>query len=246
MPSSPRVALIPGGARGIGRAVALRLARDGWAVALATRRSRAELEATAAAIRAAGGDALPLLADVSQPDACARAVADAVAWRGRLDALIHCAGPYHRVDLLQETPEGWREMFAHNLDGFFYMARATAPVMQRQRAGRIVAFSMANADRLAAQTQVTAHYLAKAGVLGLVRALAKALAKDNVTVNAVSPGFIDSGSMDPGELAGLAKSIPAGRIGSVDDVVAAVAYLLSEDAAYVTGGNLQVSGGWGI
>jgi 3-oxoacyl-[acyl-carrier protein] reductase len=105
---------------------------------------------------------------------------------------------------------------------------------------------MANADRLMAQTQLTAHYLAKVGVLGLVRSLAKALAKHQITVNAVSPGFVDSGSVDAAELAGLVKTIPAGRIGSVDDAVNAVLYLLSDEASYVTGTSLHVSGGWGI
>ncbi len=137
-------------------------------------------------------------------------------------------------------------MFANNLDSFFYLARLVAPVMVKQQGGRIVAFSMANADRLVAQTQLTAHYLAKVGVLGLVRSLAKALAKHTITVNAVSPGFIDSGSLDAAELAGLVKIIPAGRIGSIGDAVHAVLYLLSDEAAYVTGTSLHVSGGWGI
>jgi 3-oxoacyl-[acyl-carrier protein] reductase len=105
---------------------------------------------------------------------------------------------------------------------------------------------MANADRLAAQPQVTAHYLAKAGVLGLVRTLSKALAKHRITVNAISPGFINSGSMEANELASIVKNIPAGYVGSVDDVVHAALYLLSDEAAYVTGANLQVSGGWGL
>jgi len=150
------------------------------------------------------------------------------------------------VDVLEETPAGWREMFANNLDSFFYLARLVVPVMVKQQGGRIVAFSMANADRLMAQTQLTAYYLAKVGVLGLVRSLAKALAKHRITVNAVSPGFVDSGSADAAELHGLVKTIPAGRIGSVADAASAVLYLLSDEAAYVTGTSLHVSGGWGI
>jgi 3-oxoacyl-[acyl-carrier protein] reductase len=241
-----KTALISGGAKGIGREVGLRLGERGWAVALCYRKSRAEAEATALAIEGKGGRALAVHADVSAPEVCASLVRQVLDWRGRIDALIHCAGPYHRVDVLEETPAGWREMFAGNLDSFFYLARLVAPVMVKQQAGRMVAFSMANADRLMAQTQLTAHYLAKVGVLGLVRSLANALAKHNVTVNAVSPGLIDSGSVDSSELAGLVKTIPAGRIGSVDDAANAVLYLLSDEAAYVTGTSLQVSGGWGI
>jgi 3-oxoacyl-[acyl-carrier protein] reductase len=241
-----KTALISGGAKGIGRQLGLRLGERGWAVALCYRKSRAEAEATASAIEDKGGRALAVHADVSTPEVCAALVQKVLDWQGRIDAFIHCAGPYHRVDVLEETPAGWREMFAGNLDSFFYLARLVAPIMVKQQYGRIVAFSMANADRLMAQTQLTAHYLAKVGVLGLVRTLAKALAKHKITVNAVSPGFVDSGSVDAAELAGLVKTIPAGRIGSVDDAVNAVLYLLSDEAAYVTGTSLHVSGGWGI
>jgi 3-oxoacyl-[acyl-carrier protein] reductase len=217
-----------------------------WVCVWPSAAGRAEAEATALAIEEKGGRALAVHADVSTPEVCAALVRQVLDWQGRIDALIHCAGPYHRVDVLEETPAGWREMFANNLDSFFYLARLVAPVMVKQQGGRIVAFSMANADRLVAQTQLTAHYLAKVGVLGLVRSLAKALAKHTITVNAVSPGFIDSGSLDAAELAGLVKIIPAGRIGSIGDAVHAVLYLLSDEAAYVTGTSLHVSGGWGI
>jgi 3-oxoacyl-[acyl-carrier protein] reductase len=241
-----KVALIPGGAKGIGREIGLRLGQQGWAVALCYRKSRIDAEDTAHAIEERGGKALALHADVSRPEVCEVLVDHVLEWQGRIDALIHCAGPYHRLNLLDETPAGWREMFGGNLDSLFFMARLVAPVMIRQQGGRIVAFSMANADRLMAQTQLTAHYLAKVGVLGLVRSLAKALAKHKITVNAVSPGFIDSGSVDSGELEALIKTIPAGAIGTVADAASAVLYLLSDEAAYVNGTSLHVSGGWGI
>ena len=241
-----RVALIPGGARGIGRQIGLRLAERGWAVAIAYRTSDAAAEETRRAIEARGAPALALRADVSRPAECEDLVRRVVEWKGRLDALVNCAGPYHRVDILSETPEGWREMIANNLDCLFYLARAAVPRMIEGGGGRIVAFSMANADRLLAQPNLTAHYVAKVGVLVLVRTLAKALARHKITVNAVSPGFIDSGSMDPEELKSMARTIPAGYVGSTDDAASAVLYFLSAEAAYVTGANLHVSGGWGI
>jgi len=241
-----RVALIPGGAKGIGRQIGLRLAERGFAVAVAYRTSDQAAEETRRAIEAQGPGALALRADVSKPGECEELVQRVAEWKGRVDALVNCAGPYHRVDILSETPEGWREMFANNLDCLFYLARAVAPKMIEGGGGRIVAFSMANADRILAQPQLTAHYLAKVGVLGLVRTLAKALAKHKITVNAVSPGFIDSGSMDAEELKSMAKAIPAGYVGTTDDAAGAALYLLSEEAAYVTGANIHVSGGWGI
>lgn len=241
-----RTALVTGGARGIGRQVALDLASGGWAVAICYRTSAGQAEETRRVIAERGLPALAVEADVSRPVECERLVRRVLDWQGRLDALVHGAGPFRRVDLFQETPEGWRDMFAGNLDSLFYMARAAAPAMIEARWGRIVAFSIANADRLLAQPMVTAHYLAKVGVLGLVRTLAKMLAPHGITVNAVSPGFIDSGSLPLDELKQMARNIPAGRIGTTGEVSGVVRYLLSEEAGYVNGANVQVSGGWGL
>jgi 3-oxoacyl-[acyl-carrier protein] reductase len=213
---------------------------------LCYRNSADDAQVAVTAVEAAGRSALALACDVSSPDACAALVDQVMAWRGRVDALVHCAGPFHRVDLLSETPEGWRTMFANNLDSLFYLGRLVAPGMMERRWGRILGFAMANADRLMAQTQITAHYLSKVALLGLVRSLAKALAPSGITANAISPGFIDSGSVEMAELKQMAKTIPAGDIGTVDDVVAAALYLLSDEAGYVNGANLHVSGGWGI
>jgi 3-oxoacyl-[acyl-carrier protein] reductase len=241
-----RVALVTGGAKGIGREIGLRLGERGWAVALCYRTSEEEAQRTTADIEKRGGAALGVRADVSRPETCAELVRTVTEWRGRVDALVHCAGPYHRVDVLSETPEGWREMFAHNLDSLFFLARLVAPGMKERAWGRIIGFSIANADRLVAQPQLTAHYLAKVGVLGLVRSLSKALAKHGVTVNAVAPGFVNSGSMDADELKKLAGQIPAGYVGETADAAHAALWLLSDEARYVTGSQIHVSGGWGL
>ncbi len=189
-----RVALISGGARGIGRAVALDLAARGWSV----------------------------------------------------DALINGAGPYHRVSLLEETNEGWHSMFDNNLHPVFYLSKAVIPIMKERKWGRIICFSMANAEQLIAQPQLTAHYITKVGLLVLARSLARLVAPHGITVNAISPGFIDSGSAPKEELEAAAKRIPAGYVGSVEDAVAAVRFLLSDEARYVNGANIQLSGAWGI
>src|SRR5438552_13413560 len=137
-------------------------------------------------------------------------------------------------------------MFAHNLHAVFYMSKAVTPGMKARKSGRIISFSMANADQMVAQPEVTAHYIAKAGVLILTRTLAKQLAPHGITANTISPGFINSGSAPTEELAGMAKRIPAGYVGEVKDTVAAARFLLSDEARYVNGTNIHVSGGWGI
>ena len=241
-----KVALITGGAKGIGRAIALDLAAQQWSVAICYRTSKAAADETSAAIRARGGQALAVQCDVSDPKAAGDLVSQVESRWGRIDALINGAGPYHRVNLFDETPAGWREMFEGNLHPIFYLGQAVAPGMKARKQGRIINFSMANADQMISQPDVTAHYIAKAGVLILTRTLAKLLAPHGITVNAVSPGFIDSGSAPPEELAGVTKRIPAGYIGTIDDTVAAVRYLLSDEARYVNGANIQISGAWGV
>jgi 3-oxoacyl-[acyl-carrier protein] reductase len=240
------VALITGGAKGIGRGIALDLAAKQWHIAFCYRTSETEAKETAAAIVQRGGRTSSIRCDVSDPVAAKELVGRVEREWGHIDALINCAGPYHRVNLFEESVEGWKAMFEGNLDPIFYLAQAAAPTMKARRAGRIITFSMANADHMIAQPDVTAHYIAKVGVLILTRTLAKLLAPHGITVNAISPGFIDSGSAPPGELAGMTKRIPAGYIGTVDDTVAAVRYLLSPEARYVNGANIQISGAWGV
>ena len=241
-----RVALITGGAKGIGRGVALDLAAQQWKVAFCYRTSESEAQKTTLAIAERGGQALAIRCDVSDPTAAKDLISQIEQRWGRIDVLINGAGPYHRVNLFEETVEGWNEMFDGNLHPIFYLAKAVAPGMKARKSGRIINFSMANADQMISQPDVTAHYIAKAGVLILTRTLAKLLAPHGITVNAVSPGFIDSGSAPPEELAGMTKRIPAGYIGTVDDAVAAVRYLLSPEARYVNGANIQISGAWGV
>ncbi len=240
-----QVALITGGARGIGRGIAIALGAMKWSVAICYRSSEQDAQQTKQTIEDSGGRAMAICCDVSDHHAVQDLVKQVENSWGRIDVLINGAGPYHRVNLFQETPEGWAEMLHNNLDSVFYLAQAVAPGMRIRKYGRIISFGMANADKMEAQPNVTAHYIAKTGVLILTRTLAKMLAPDGITVNVISPGFIDSGSAPPGELDGMIKKIPAGYIGEVSDTTSAALYLLSDDARYVTGANLQISGGWG-
>jgi len=241
-----RVALITGGAKGIGRAVALDLASQGWAVAICYRTSAKEAVEVIDTVKRNGAAGLALEADVSNPATAKDLVARVQQEFGHVDALINGAGPYHRVSLLKETNDGWHSMFDHNLHPVFYLTQAVIPIMKERQWGRIVSFSMANAEQLIAQPQLTAHYIAKVGLLALSRSFAKLVAADGITMNCVSPGFIDSGSAPKDDLDKMVKFIPAGYVGSVDDAVGAVRYLLSDQARYVNGANIQLSGAWGV
>jgi len=241
-----RVALVTGATRGIARGIALDLARQGWAVAVSYQTSARAADATRQAIEAAGARSLALQADLGEAGEARALVARVEAAWGRLDAVVHGAGPYHEAVLLDETPERWRETFRQNLDPLLFLTQAAAPGMQARRWGRILGLGLATADRLAAQPNVTAYYLAKASLLGLVRSLAKVLAPHGITVNAVSPGVLETAGYPRPDIEALLQRIPAGHLGQVDDVVAAARFLLSEEAGYVTGANIHVSGGWGV
>lgn len=241
-----RVALITGGVRGIGRAVAVALAERGWPVAVCYRTSEDDAASLEAEVRKRGVEALSVRLDVSDPAAAEELIRRVEGRLGRVDALINCAGPYHRVHLLEESVEGWNAMFDNNLHPIFYLSRIAAAGMKERQWGRIVNFSMANADQAIGQPFITAHYIAKVGVLILTRSLAKILAPHGITVNAISPGFIETGSASLDELSKAVKNIPAGYVGSPEDAAAAVCYLLSDEARYVNGTNIHLSGGWGV
>lgn len=241
-----KTALVTGGARGLARGIALDLAAQGWSVAICYRTSKQEAETTCHDVEQAGGKALAVQADISDPAVSTALVKQVETELGGIDALVNGAGPYHRVPLLEETSEGWRSMFDNNLHPVFDLAQAVAPGMKERGWGRILSFAMANADRVQANPFVAAHFIAKMGILVLTRSLARVLTPHGITVNAISPGFIDTQSAPDEELQTMLERIPAGRLGEVEDAVAAARFLLSDDAAYVSGANIVVSGGWGL
>jgi 3-oxoacyl-[acyl-carrier protein] reductase len=242
----PRVALIAGGVRGIGRAASLKLAEQGWTIAACYRKSDEDAAALESELRAKNAQALIVRADVSDPAAAENLVRRVEDEYGRIDALINCIGSYHRVSLTQESVEGWNSMFDNNLHPVFYLCRAAAPGMIQRQWGRIINFGMVNADQMSGQPFITAHYIAKIGVIVLTRSLAKMLALHGITANSISPGFLDTGGV-PQEVMELSyRNIPAGYIGNPEDAVGAVCYLLSDEARYVNGTNIHLSGAWGV
>lgn len=241
-----RVALIAGGVRGIGRSLARALAQRGWTVAACYRKSEDRARSLESELEGSGMRVLALRADVSDSAAAQDLVRQVENEYGRIDALINCIGSYHRIHLMKESIEGWHAMFDDNLHPVFYLSRAAAPGMMERGWGRIINFSMVNADQGIGQPFITAHYIAKIGVLVLTRTLAKILAPYGITANSISPGFIETGGMPRGGRSRAVQNIPAGHPGVPEDVVGAVCYLLSDEAHYVNGTNIHLSGGWGV
>jgi len=233
-------ALVTGSGTGIGRGIALTLAREGYDVAVHYRRSAAEAEATRAEIEALGVRAVTLQADVTDRDAAAAVVEVAHEQLGSLAVLVNNVGNYVYRPLEELSFEEWDDIFATNLDATFATCRAAVPLMRRAGGGRIVNLGYAGAQNLVARPNLTAYAIAKTGVVLLTKAIARAEAANGITANVVAPGVIENSATKPlGE-------IPAGREGRIEEVASAVLYFTSADAAYVTGQVLEVAGGWNL
>ncbi|GAA0588234.1 SDR family NAD(P)-dependent oxidoreductase [Craurococcus roseus] len=244
-PLDGKVALVTGAGRNIGRAIALRLARDGAAVVVNGRSDRAAVEAVAGEIAAMGGKALACLADVSDPGAVARMVEDAAAALGGIDIAVSNAGLRRRTPFLAMTFEEWREILSVALDGAFLLAQAVAPRMARRGGGAIVGLSGISTHLgVPERAHVSAS---KAGLEGLMRALAVELAPHGIRCNCVAPGSIDtargaSAGPMPARL-GADESVPLRRKGTPEEVAAVVRLLVGPEGGYITGQTVHVNGG---
>jgi 3-oxoacyl-[acyl-carrier protein] reductase len=239
-----RVAIVTGSARNIGRAIATGLASAGAAVVINARRSAAEAEAAAAAICEAGGRAIVKLGDVSQPSEAAGLVAAAEAEFGRLDILVNNAASRPESDFARLAYEEWRQVLATILDGAFLLTQAALPLLRRSDAGAVI-----NIGGLSAHTGAPrrAHVVtAKAGLVGLTRALAHDLAPDGITVNCVSPGLIETArgeTSTPVPSHHSRQDALLGRRGLPSEIAGLVRYLCGPDARYVTGQTIHANGG---
>jgi 3-oxoacyl-[acyl-carrier protein] reductase len=239
----PRVALVTGGARGIGRAISLDLARRGFRVVINVQKSEALAEALAEEIRAAGGVATPVRADVADA-AAVRAMFQAVTREhGRLDVLVNNAGVLAGGLFALTRPEDFWSVLAVNLGGVVHCCKHAIPLLARERRGRIV--NIASISGILCNAGVSAYATSKAAVIALSKVLARELAPAGVMVNVVAPGLVDT-DMTRGRRARSVELQPVARLGTPEEVARVVGFLADEAPAYLTGEVIRVDGGAAI
>lgn len=239
-----QTAIVTGGSRGIGRAVAMRLAKDGMNLVINYRGNSAAAEETERMCRELGAEVLLVQGDVSRAEDCEKLAAQAKEAFGRVDVLVNNAGITRDGLLARMTEEDFRAVLDVNLVGPWNMMKAVNRIMMKQRYGRIV--NLSSVTGLMGNMGQTNYAAAKAGILGMTKSYAREVASRGITVNAVAPGFIDTDmteAMPEGAKDKIITGIPMGRTGKPEDVAEAVAFLASEQAGYITGEVLRVDGG---
>jgi 3-oxoacyl-[acyl-carrier protein] reductase len=240
-----RVALVTGGTRGIGRGIALGLARAGARIALVYRANKAAAQMALRELQTVGADCVAVetnIADPARADQLIKTVADRY---GRIDILVNNVGDFRWGTLAESAVDEWSSIFDSNVMTVFYTCRATLPIMRKGRWGRIINLGAVGAERAFGQAKISAYAAAKAAVVAMSRSLALEEAKNGITVNVVNPSSIDEKDLTLEEARKLKDArYPIGRPPTVDDVAAAVSFFASEEAEYVTGQVINVSGGW--
>ena len=240
-----KTAIVTGGATGIGAAVVTELCRQGYSTAIVYCKSEENALALSSGLISAGYDAFPVKADVRNPEEVNEAVRRVFRLNGRIDLLVNNAGLAQSKLLQDVTDAEWADVLGVNLSGPFYFSRAVLPYMIGARAGRIV--NIASMWGQVGAAMETAYSAAKAGLIGLTKALAKEAALSGVTVNCIAPGAVDTAMMagySAEDVAALCEEIPAGRLGTPAEVANAVAFLADEKNGYITGQVIGVNGGF--
>ena len=240
-----RVALVTGASRGIGKEIALTLGRAGARVAVTYRTNKVRAQKVVNEFKSLGTDGLALASDVTDP-VRAKEMTDAVLRHfGRLDILVNNVGDFEWKTVVESTEEEWNRIVASNLYSVFYVSKNVLPTMRRQRWGRIINLGAVGAERAFGQAKISAYSAAKAGMVALSRSLALEEARYGITVNVVNPPIIDNKEITLEQAQRMTDArFPIGRPATAEDVAEAVKFFASEEAVFITGQVLNVTGGW--
>ncbi len=240
-----KVALVTGGSRGIGKGIAAALAREGARLAIAYRSNKAAAQNTLRQLQAEGAECFAVEADVTDAAKVAFLFKTVKERYGRLDILVNNVGEFRWGLLAESSVEEWQAILNSNLLSVLYASKAALPMMRQQRWGRIINLGAVGADRAFGQAKITAYAAAKAAVVAFSRSLAIEEARHGITVNVVNPSNLDEKELTLTEARRIRDArFPVGRPPTADDVAAAVRFFASEEADYITGQVLSVSGGW--
>ena len=240
-----RVALVTGASRGIGKEIALTLGRVGIRVGVSYHTNRQAAERVVSMLQSLGSEGLAIPTDVTDLQRVKDLVSKVVRQFGRLDILVNNVGEFKWKTVVDSTAEEWHAMLASNLYSVFYTSKCALPVMRGQRWGRVINLGSVGAERAFGQAKISAYSAAKAGMVALSRSLALEEARHGITVNVVNPPIMDDSELSLEEAERVTDArFPAGRPATGRDVAEAVKFFASEEASFITGQVLNVSGGW--
>lgn len=238
-----KVALVTGGGRGIGRGISLKLAEKGWVIAVNYRTDIASATHTLEKIRENGSDGELFKDDVTNYKNVRRLVDDVVEKYGRLDLMVCNVGDFTMDEIHDIEINDWHHMFDSNLHSAFYCTKAVLPVMRKAKGGQIIYIGVANAEMTSAKLGATAYSIAKTGVVILAKSVARQEGKYNIRANVINPGFIQTEMYTKEMIESMSNEPPLGKLGKPKDIGAAVSFLVSDDAQYISGAVINVAGG---
>lgn len=246
MTLAQKTILITGSSRGLGRDIALALGKLGGQIVVNYRQNAQQAHEVLSQLNGDGVESMAICADVKKWQDVKRLTTSIIEKYGKIDVLINNVGDFIPSELSSCSIPNWHEMLNSNLSSAFYCCKAAIPFMKNRNYGRIINIGLAGAQSIHAYKNVAAYAIAKSGVLILSKSLALELAPHGITVNTISPGLMNNGTLTADIISNQEKNIPMKKVGSSQDMLGAILFLLSDQASYISGADIVISGAWGI